>query len=182
MGPRVLINGIWYKPAAAATGKTQQHHIFQQSRSILGGDFLGAELTTDREHLGQPFGCPCLPLCWTCRHNSDKRRDHAGIDWIVLGQHSARPGELSKFERTDLAQGDAGCEQGTDDTTFVATARLDANCRNRGAELFNQLGPAVASLLTEDLRSSGKIMTSKRSFDTSMPPNESIAIFVSLSC
>jgi hypothetical protein len=39
-----------------------------------------------------------------------------------------------------------------------------------------------ASLFTEEHRSSGKIMTSKRSFDTSIPPNESIAIFVSLSC
>src|SRR4029453_1777876 len=40
----------------------------------------------------------------------------------------------------------------------------------------------AASLLTEAHFSSGKSMTSKRSFDTSIPPNESIAIFVSLSC
>ncbi len=47
---------------------------------------------------------------------------------------------------------------------------------------LTSLAQALASLLTEDLRSSGKIMTSKRSFDTSIPPNESFAIFVSLSC
>jgi hypothetical protein len=40
----------------------------------------------------------------------------------------------------------------------------------------------AASLLTEKDCSSGKIMTSKRSIDTSMPPKESIAIFVSLPC
>jgi hypothetical protein len=40
----------------------------------------------------------------------------------------------------------------------------------------------AASFGTEEHRSSGKIMTSKRSFDTSIPPNESCAIFVSLSC
>jgi hypothetical protein len=44
------------------------------------------------------------------------------------------------------------------------------------------LAQPLALLRTEELRSSGMIMTSKRSFDTSMPPNESIAIFVSLSC
>jgi hypothetical protein len=40
----------------------------------------------------------------------------------------------------------------------------------------------ATSLFTEEHCSSGNTMTSRRSFDTSIPPNESIAIFVSLSC
>jgi hypothetical protein len=40
----------------------------------------------------------------------------------------------------------------------------------------------AASLLTEEHCSSGNTVMSKRSFDTSIPPKESIAIFVSLPC
>jgi hypothetical protein len=40
----------------------------------------------------------------------------------------------------------------------------------------------AASFGTEEHSSSGKTTTSNRSFDTSIPPKESIAIFVSLSC
>ena len=81
-----------------------------------------------------------------------------GINWIAFSEYSARPGELSKLERTDLAHGHAGCEQGTDDATFVTTARLYPDRRDRGAaQLFDQLGPAAviithrrASLLGHD--------------------------------
>jgi hypothetical protein len=41
---------------------------------------------------------------------------------------------------------------------------------------------AGASLLTEEHCSSGNTVMSKRSFDTSIPPKESISIFVSLPC
>src|SRR2546428_9969134 len=37
----------------AAARKTPQHRIFQQSGGILGGNFLGAELAANGEHLGQ---------------------------------------------------------------------------------------------------------------------------------
>ena len=40
----------------------------------------------------------------------------------------------------------------------------------------------AASLLTEEHCSSGNTAMSKRSFDTSIPPKESIAIFVTLPC
>ena len=117
------------EPSDATARKTLQHRIFQQSRGILGGNFLGAELAANGEHLGQPFGCRRLPLRRTCRHDGDERRDHASIERIVLRQNSARPGELPQLERIDLAHGHAGREQGTHDTTLVATARLDADRR-----------------------------------------------------
>jgi len=53
---------------------------------------------------------------------------------------------------------------------------LDAATSN-GVVLAN-----TASFGTEEHSSSGKTTTSSRSFDTSIPPKESIAIFVSLSC
>jgi hypothetical protein len=42
--------------------------------------------------------------------------------------------------------------------------------------------PPAASLRTDEHYCSGNTTTSKRSFDTSIPQNESIAIFVSLPC
>ena len=50
------------EPSDATARTTLQHRIFQQSRGILGGNFLGAELAAHGEHLGQPFGCRRLPL------------------------------------------------------------------------------------------------------------------------
>jgi hypothetical protein len=46
------------EPRDATARKPPQHRIFQQSRGILGGDFLGAELATDGEHLDQPVRQP----------------------------------------------------------------------------------------------------------------------------
>src|SRR5262245_11061146 len=73
--------------------------------------------------------------CW--------RRDHAGIERIVLSQNPARLGELPQLERIDLAHGHAGCEQRAHDTTLVASASLKSDRRDRGAaQLLDQFGPA----------------------------------------
>ncbi len=64
-----------------------------------------------------------------------------GID-VPLGQNSARPGELPKLERVDLAHGHAGREQGPHGTALVTTARLDADCRDReAAQPLDQFSP-----------------------------------------
>jgi hypothetical protein len=44
------------EPADTSARKTLQHRVFQQSRGILSGDFLGTELAANSEHLGQQFG------------------------------------------------------------------------------------------------------------------------------
>jgi len=117
------------------------------------------------------------------RHDGDERCDHPRIKPIVLGQKAAGLGELPQLERIDLAHGHAGRKQGPDDTTFVTTTCLDADRRYRGAaQLLDQFAQPAASLLTEEHCSSGNTVMSKRSFDTSIPPKESIAIFVSLPC
>ena len=64
------------------------------------------------------------------------------IEWIILSQNPARPGELPQLERIDSPHGHAGHEQGPHDATLVATARLDANRRDReAAQALDQVGP-----------------------------------------
>ena len=52
----------------------------------------------------------------------------ARIEAIVLGQHAAGAGELTKLVRVDTSHRQSGREQGTDDSALVTTARLQANC------------------------------------------------------
>ena len=127
----------------AATRKPLQHGIFEQSGGILGGDFLGAELAANGKHLDQPFERRGAWLRRASGHDGDERRDHAGIERIVLRQNAARLGELPQLERIDLAHGHAGCEQRAHDTTLVASASLKSDRRDRGAaQLLDQFGPA----------------------------------------
>jgi hypothetical protein len=49
------------EPPDTAPRKTLQHRVFQQSRGVLSGDFLGTELAANSEHLGQLFGCRRWP-------------------------------------------------------------------------------------------------------------------------
>src|SRR5262249_11472504 len=71
--------------------------------------------------------------------------------------------------------------QGTDDPALVTTARLKANrgdCER--AQPCDQLGPA-GCVVTHG-KEPPLTTTSKRSFDTSIPQKESMAIFVSHPC
>jgi hypothetical protein len=130
------------KGSYAATREPLQHRIFQQSRGILGGDFLGTQLAANSEDFGQPAGCRRQSRRAARRHDGEERRDHAGIEWIVLGENPACPGGLPQLERIDLAHGQVGCEQGPHDATLVASARLDPDRCDRGAaQLLDQLGP-----------------------------------------
>jgi hypothetical protein len=84
------------------------------------------------------------------------------------------------LERVDLAR---RCQQLTHRPALVASARLETDRRDREAtQPRDQLGPTGPSLRTAKLCCSGSTMTSSRSFDTSIPQNESIAIFVPLPC
>jgi hypothetical protein len=119
------------KPCDATPRKPLQHRIFQQSRGILNGNFLDVELTANRQHLGQPFDPGRARLRRSCRHDGDKRRDHAGIERTVLGQNPAGAGELAQLERVDLASRQAGCQQGAHRPALVASAGLETDCRDR---------------------------------------------------
>src|SRR6516164_4851594 len=89
---------IGCEPSDATARKPLQHRIFQQSGSILGGDFLGTELTAHGEHLRQPFDRWRAKLRRLCRHDGDERGDHTSVERIVLGQNPTGPCELPQLE------------------------------------------------------------------------------------
>ena len=62
---------IGCEPSDATARKPLQHRIFQQSGSILGGDFLRTELTAHGEHLSQPFDGRRARLRRLCRHDGE---------------------------------------------------------------------------------------------------------------
>src|SRR5262249_43101579 len=109
---------------------------------------------------------------------------------VVLCQHAAGAGGLTKLVRVDTSHRQPRREQGTDDPALVTTARLKANrgdCER--AQPCHQHGPAglVGTHPKETPPRphhppSGSTTTSKRSFDTSIPQKESMAIFVSHPC
>src|SRR6516165_8647572 len=75
----------------------------------------------------KPFDCG-VPLHNSCRHDRDILCDQPRIEAIVLSQHAAGTGELTKLVRVDTSHRQSRREQGTDDSALVTTARLKANC------------------------------------------------------
>src|SRR5258708_29330497 len=73
------------EPADTAARKTPQQRVFQQSRGILSGDFLGTELAANSEHLGQQFGCRRRPLRWTCQRRAARsfRADVRRFSYLI---------------------------------------------------------------------------------------------------
>src|SRR6266446_8510370 len=80
-----------------------------------------------RMNLGEPFDRR-VPLHNSCRHDRNILCDQPRIEAIVLGQHAAGAGELTKLVRVDTSHRHSRREQGTDDSALVTTARLKANC------------------------------------------------------
>src|SRR5215468_338644 len=165
-----------------AFAEPSQHGIFEMSRLVLGRNMLVTQLSPHGHDLGEPFD-RSVPLHNSCRHDRDVLCDQPRIEAVVLGQHAAGAGELTKLVRVDTSHRQPRREQGTDDSALVTTARLKANrgdCE-RAQPCDHSAQPAV-SLLTEKNHPSGSTTTSKRFFDTSTPQKESMAIFVSHPC
>src|SRR6516162_5624193 len=119
-----------------------QHGIFEMSRLVLGRNMLVTQLSPHRHDLGEPFD-RSVPLHNSCRHDRDILCDQPRIEAIVLGQHAAGAGELTKLARVDTSHRQSRREQGTDDSALVTTARLKANCGDcERAQPYDQLGPA----------------------------------------
>src|SRR5262249_27468772 len=79
----------------------------------------------------------------SCRHDRDVLCDQPRIEAVVLGQHAAGAGELTKLVRVDTSHRQPRCEQGTDDSALVSTARLKANCGDcERAQAYDQAGGA----------------------------------------
>ena len=173
---------IGLQSCQATLAETPQHGIFKMGRLVLDSDMLVAQLASHRHDLGEPLRC-FVPPYNSCRHDRDKLRDQSRIETIVLSEHTTGTGELTKLVRIDTPHRQPRREQGTDDAALVTAARLKADCGDfERSQSHNQLGPAGASLRTEKHKPSGDIITSRRSFATSMPQKKCSAIFVSLPC
>jgi len=64
-------------------------------------------------------------------HDRDVFCNQLRIEAIVLGEDTAGTGELTKFARIDASDGQASCEQPSDNAALVAAARLDPDCGDR---------------------------------------------------
>ena len=109
-----------------AFAEPPEHGIFEMSRLVLGRNMLVTQLSPHRHDLGEPFD-RSVPLHNSCRHDRDILCDQPRIEAIVLGQHAAGAGELTKLARVDTSHRQSRREQGTDDPALVTTARLKAN-------------------------------------------------------
>src|SRR6516225_546647 len=126
----------------AAFAEPPKHGIFEMSRLVLGRNVLVTELSPHRHDLGEPFD-RSVPLHNSCRHDRDILCDQPRIEAVVLGQHAAGAGELTKLAWVDTSHRQSRREQGTDDSALVTTARLKANCGDcERAQPYDQLGPA----------------------------------------
>src|SRR5215831_13089309 len=152
------------------------------SRLVLGRNVLVTQLSPHGHDLGEPFD-RSVPLHNSCRHNRDILCDQPRIKAVVLGQHAAGSGELTKLVRVDTSHRQPRCEQGTDDPALVTPlgSRPIAETVS-GRNLATSSAQPAVSLLTEKNHPSGSTTISKRSFDTSTPQKESLAIFVSHPC
>src|SRR6266566_4898573 len=123
----------------ASTGPTPGIEV---SSLVLGRNMLVTQLSPHGHDLGEPFD-RSVPLHNSCRHDRNILCDQPRIEAIVLGQHAAGAGELTKLVRVDTSHRHSRREQGTDDSALVTTARLKANCGDcERAQPYDQLGPA----------------------------------------
>ena len=106
----------------ATFAEPPEHGIFEMSRLVLGRNMLVTQLSPHRHDLGEPFD-RSVPLHNSCRHNRDILCDQPRIEAVVLGQHAAGAGELTKLVRVDTSHRQPRCEQGTDDPMPPAYVR-----------------------------------------------------------
>ena len=85
------------------------------SRLVLGRNMLVTQLSPHGHDLGEFFD-RSVPLHNSCRHDRDVLCDQPRIEAVVLGQHAAGAGELTKLVRVDTSHRQPRREQGTDDT------------------------------------------------------------------
>src|SRR5260370_17982184 len=83
-----------------------------------------------RMNLGEPFD-RSVPLHNSCRHDRNILCDQPRIEAIVLGQHAAGAGELTKLVRVDTSHRHSHPEQSTDTSPPVPPARPKPNGENR---------------------------------------------------
>jgi hypothetical protein len=132
---------IGLKLREATFVEAPQYSILNMSGLVLDRDMLVAKLPPYGDDFGEPFGGRGT-LNNACRHDRDVFCNQLRIEAIVLGEDAAGTGELTKFARIDASDGQASCEQSSDDAALVAAARLDPDGGDRQSmQSRDQLGP-----------------------------------------
>ena len=93
---------IGLQPGQAAFVEAPQHGILDMGCLVLDRDMLVTQLSPHGYDLGEPFN-GLVPLHNSCRHDRDILCDQSRIEAIVLGQHAAGAGELTKLVRVDTS-------------------------------------------------------------------------------
>ena len=132
---------IGLKPGEATFVEAPQYSILNMSGLVLDRDMLVAKLPPYGDDFAEPFSASGT-LNNACRHDRDVFCNQLCIEAIVLGEDAAGTGELTKFARIDASDGQASCEQSSDDAALVAAARLDPDGGDRQSmQSRDQLGP-----------------------------------------
>ena len=132
---------IGLKPREATFVEAPQYSILNMSGLVLDRDMLVAKLPPHGDDFGEPFSGGDT-LNNACRHDRDVFCNQLRIEAIVFGEDAAGTGELTKFARIDASDGQASCEQSSDNAALVAAARLDPDCGDRQSmQPLDQLGP-----------------------------------------
>ena len=138
---------IGLKPREATFVEAPQYSILNMSGLVLDRDMLVAKLPPHGDDFGEPFSGGGT-LNSACRHDRDVFCNQLRIEAIVFGEDAAGTGELTKFARIDASDGQASCEQSSDDAALVAAARLDPDCSDRQSmQPFDQLGPPGGAVI-----------------------------------
>ena len=121
--------------------------ILNMSGLVLDRDMLVAKLPPHGDDFGEPFSGGDT-LNNACRHDRDVFCNQLRIEAIVFGEDAAGTGELTKFARIDASDGQARCQQSSDDAALVAAARLDADCGDRQSmQPLDQLVPPGGAVI-----------------------------------
>ena len=132
---------IGLKPREATFVEAPQYSILNMSGLVLDRDMLVAKLPPHGDYFGEPFSGGDT-LNNACRYDRDVFCNQLRIEAIVFGEDAAGTGELTKFARIDASDGQASCEQNSDNAALVAAARLDPDCGDRQSmQPLDQLGP-----------------------------------------
>src|SRR5262249_13952496 len=86
----------------SAFAEPPEHGSLEMSRLVLGRNVLVTQLSPHGHDLGEPFD-RSVPLHNSCRHDRDILCDQPRIEAVVLGQHAAGAGELTKLVRVDTS-------------------------------------------------------------------------------
>jgi hypothetical protein len=159
-----------------------QHGVLEMASLAFHRNVLVAELATHRDGLCEPLDGR-VALNNARRHDGDIIGDEARIDAVIFRQSARSASELSQLVRIDPPYRQAGGQQDADNATLVTAARFQADRGDRPSrQSGKQLSPASRVVGDKKPPPPGRIATSKRSIDTSIPTLRASLTFLPLPC